>query len=30
MPQVSFKYVPDVAELASCFEFGSKFAQSLK
>jgi len=29
-PSVSFKYVPDTAELASCFEFGSKFAQSLK
>jgi flavorubredoxin len=28
-PGVSFKYVPDVSELASCFEFGSKFAQSL-
>ena len=29
-PQVSFKYVPDAVELAGCFEFGSKFAQSLK
>lgn len=29
-PQVSFKYVPDVGELVGCFEFGSKFAQSLK
>lgn len=27
---ISFKYVPDTLELASCFEFGSKFAQSLK
>jgi flavorubredoxin len=30
VPGVSFKYVPDASELASCFEFGSKFAQSLK
>jgi len=30
MPEVSFKYIPDVAELASCFAFGSKFAQNLK
>jgi anaerobic nitric oxide reductase flavorubredoxin len=29
-PQVSFKYVPDASELAACFEFGSKFAQTLK
>ena len=27
---VSFKYVPDVLELAACFEFGSKFAQAIK
>lgn len=27
---LAFKYVPDALELASCFEFGSKFAQSLK
>ena len=30
MPEVSFKYVPDASELVSCFEFGSKFAQTLK
>jgi len=30
IPGVSFKYVPDTLELAGCFEFGSKFAQSLK
>ncbi len=30
IPEVAFKYVPDTAELANCFEFGSKFAQSLK
>lgn len=30
LPGVSFKYVPDTLELAGCFEFGSKFAQSLK
>ena len=29
-PGLSFKYVPHALELASCFEFGSKFAQSLK
>ncbi|MCX5699278.1 MAG: flavodoxin domain-containing protein [Candidatus Omnitrophica bacterium] len=29
IPELSFKYVPDVSELTSCFEFGSKFAQSL-
>ncbi|MDP3042097.1 MAG: flavodoxin domain-containing protein [Candidatus Omnitrophota bacterium] len=30
IPGISFKYVPDASELAGCFEFGSKFAQSLK
>ena len=30
IPGVSFKYVPDQAELESCAEFGSKFAQALK
>jgi anaerobic nitric oxide reductase flavorubredoxin len=30
VPGMSFKYVPDALELASCFEFGSKFAQGLK
>jgi flavorubredoxin len=28
-PGLAFKYVPDASELASCFEFGAKFAQSL-
>jgi anaerobic nitric oxide reductase flavorubredoxin len=30
IPGISFKYVPDQAELESCYEFGSKFAQALK
>ena len=30
VPGVSSKYTPDVSELENCFEFGSKFAQSLK
>jgi len=30
IPGVSCKYTPDSAELVSCFEFGSKFAQSLR
>jgi anaerobic nitric oxide reductase flavorubredoxin len=30
IPEISFKYVPDVPELASCFTFGLQFAQSLK
>jgi len=30
IPGVSFKYVPDKTELASCFEFGNKFAKLLK
>jgi len=30
IPAVSFKYVPDAAELDSCLEFGTKFGQSLK
>ena len=30
VPSLSFKYVPDASELASCSEFGSKFAQGLK
>ncbi len=29
-PEFSCKYVPDTAELAACFEFGVKFAESLK
>jgi anaerobic nitric oxide reductase flavorubredoxin len=29
-PGISCKYVPNPEELASCFEFGSKFAESLK
>jgi flavorubredoxin len=30
LPALAVKYVPDTAELAGCFEFGVKFAQSLK
>ncbi len=30
LPGVSCKYVPDPQELASCFEFGRRFAESLK
>ncbi|MFH1191265.1 MAG: flavodoxin domain-containing protein [Candidatus Omnitrophota bacterium] len=30
IPGVSCKYVPDPAELVSCFEFGAKFAQNLR
>ncbi len=30
IPGISFKYVPDKTELASCFEFGNKFAKLLK
>jgi len=30
IPGIAFKYVPDQAELESCFEFGGKFAQLLK
>ena len=30
IPGLSFKYVPDKAELANCFEFGNKFARLLK
>ncbi|MFH1281692.1 MAG: flavodoxin domain-containing protein [Candidatus Omnitrophota bacterium] len=30
IPGVSCKYVPDSAELVSCFEFGAKFAQNLR
>jgi flavorubredoxin len=30
VPGVTSKYVPDASELENCFEFGSKFAQSLK
>ncbi len=30
IPGVCFKYVPDKTELASCFEFGNKFAKLLK
>jgi anaerobic nitric oxide reductase flavorubredoxin len=29
-PEISVKYVPDAAELDACFEFGVKFAESLK
>ncbi|MFH0917679.1 MAG: flavodoxin domain-containing protein [Candidatus Omnitrophota bacterium] len=29
-PGLAVKYVPDASELAGCFEFGSKFAESLK
>jgi flavorubredoxin len=28
--ELSFKYVPDEAELAACFEFGAKFAEGLR
>jgi len=30
VPDVSCKYVPDIPELTSCFEFGRSFAQKLK
>jgi flavorubredoxin len=30
VPELSCKYVPDPKELTACFEFGSKFAESLK
>jgi len=30
IPGIAFKYVPDQAELESCFEFGSKFGRLLK
>ena len=30
LPGIAFKYNPDKVELESCFEFGSKFAQSLR
>jgi len=30
IPEISCKYVPDPKELAACFEFGRKFAESLK
>ncbi len=29
-PEISVKYVPDPSELAACFDFGVKFAESLK